>query len=94
VVPVDSYDAAVEAVQRFRFDIVVSTDRIGETTWVDFFQRVRRKVSAFVLVTEIDQMGTGPAFRSGEAFILRKPLDESEFDNLLKMVEADEPARK
>jgi CheY-like chemotaxis protein len=94
VVPVDSYDAAVEAVQRFRFDIVLSTDRIGETTWVDFFQRVRRKVSAFVLVTEIDQMGSGPAFRSGEAFMLRKPLDESEFDNLLRMVEADEPARK
>jgi hypothetical protein len=94
VVPVDNYDAAVEAVQRFRFDIVLCTDRIGETTWVDFFQRVRRKVSAFVLVTEIDEMGTGPAFRSGEAFILRKPLDENEFDNLLKMVEADEPARK
>ena len=94
VIPVDTYDGALEAVQRFRFDIVLCADRIAGTTWVDFFQRVRRKVGAFVLVTDIEQVETGPAFKSGEAFVLRKPVDEAEFDNLLKLVESDEAARK
>jgi signal transduction histidine kinase len=94
VVPVDTYDAGLEAAQRFRFDVVICADRIGSTSWVDFFQRVRRKTGAFVLVTEVEQVDTGPAFKSGEAFVLHKPLDESELDNVLRMVESDEPARK
>jgi hypothetical protein len=61
---------------------------------VDFYQRVRRKVGAFVLVTDVDQVESGPAFKSGEAFVLRKPVDETELDNLLRLVESDEAARK
>ena len=94
VIPVETYDAALEATQRFRFDVVICADRLAGASWVDFFQRVRRKAGAFVLLTDVEQVETGPAFKSGEAFVVHKPLDESELDNVLRMVESDEPARK
>jgi signal transduction histidine kinase len=94
VIPVESYDAGLEATQRFRFDVVLCADRIGSASWVDFFQRVRRKAGAFVLVTDVEQVDAGPAFKSGETFVLHKPLDEVELDNVLRMVESDEPARR
>ena len=81
VIPVESYDAALEAVQRFRFDIVLCAGRIGAGTWVDFLPRVRGKVGVFVLVTDVEQVDLG------DAFVLRKPIDESEFDSLLQRVE-------
>jgi signal transduction histidine kinase/CheY-like chemotaxis protein len=93
-IPVESYEAALEAVQRFRFDMVLCADRVSGNTWVDFFQRVRRKIGCFVLITDIEQVEAGPAFKSGEAFVLRKPVDDSELDNLLKLVETNEPARR
>jgi signal transduction histidine kinase len=93
-IPVDAFDAGVEAVQRFRFDLVLCADRISGSTWVEFFQRVRRKVGSFVLITDIDQFETSPAFKSGEALALRRPVDDSELDSLLKTIESTEPARK
>jgi signal transduction histidine kinase len=93
-IPVETYDTGLEAVQRFRFDLVLCADRISGATWVDFFQRVRRKVGSFTLITDIDQVETGPAFKSGDVLALRKPVDDTELDNLLKIVESNEPARR
>jgi hypothetical protein len=84
----------LEIVQQFRFDLVISADRIGDASWVDFFQRVRRKTGAFVLLTDVEQVESGPTFKSGEAFVLRKPIDETELDNLLKVVESTEVLRR
>ena len=93
-IPVESYDAGQEAVQRFRFDLVLCADRISGASWVEFFQRIRRKVGSFVLITDVEQVETGPAFKSGDALALRRPVDDSELDNLLKTIELNEPARK
>ena len=93
-IPVETYDTGLEAVQRFRFDLVLCADRISGATWVDFFQRVRRKVGSFALITDIEQVESGPAFKSGDVLALRKPVDDTELDNLLKIVESNEPARR
>ena len=93
-IPVETYDAGLEAVQRFRFDLALCADRISGATWVDFFQRVRRKVGSFALITDIEQVESGPAFKSGDVLALRKPVDDNELDNLLKIVESNEPARR
>jgi signal transduction histidine kinase len=94
VIPVETYDAALDAVLRFRFDTVLCADRIASASWVDFYQRIRRKVGSFVLATEIEQLETGPAFKSGDAYVLHKPVDDTELDMLLKTIESKEPARK
>ena len=49
---------------------------------------------SFTLITDMEQVESGPAFKSGEVLALRKPVDDSELDNLLKTVESNEPARK
>ncbi|HYP13411.1 MAG TPA: GAF domain-containing protein [Bryobacteraceae bacterium] len=90
VIPSDAYEAAADLVQRFSFDVVFCGERLSGSNWVDFYQRIRRRVSSFVLLTDAEVGDEAPAFRTGEIFHLLKPVREQDLDRLLRTLESRE----
>jgi nitrogen-specific signal transduction histidine kinase/CheY-like chemotaxis protein len=87
-IPVDNAEEAADMVQRMPFDVIFCTIRLPGLTWIEFFKRVRRRIQAFVLLTESYDSGAGGILKDGTGFVLRKPLDEKELDEVLSEVEA------
>ncbi len=76
VVPVSSAEEAIDLAQRLRFDLTLCAVRLPGLNWVEFFERVRRHVGTFVLLTQGHDPDLNKAFHHGEGFVLSKPLDE------------------
>jgi CheY-like chemotaxis protein len=93
-VPVDNAEEAADMVQRMPFDVVFCTIRLPGLTWVEFYKRVRRRIQAFVLLTESYDSAAGGVLKDGSGFILRKPLEEKELDSVLADVEMRHSARR
>ncbi len=70
---------------------VLFRPRLPGSNWLEFFERVRHHVGAFILLTEGYDSDLARAFQTGEGFILRKPVDESELENLLADFELSTP---
>jgi signal transduction histidine kinase/CheY-like chemotaxis protein len=87
-IPVDNAEEAADMVQRMPFDVIFCTIRLPGLTWIEFFKRVRRRIQAFVLLTESYDSGAGGILKDGTGFVLRKPLEEKELDEVLSDVEA------
>ena len=87
-IPVDNADEAADMVQRLTFDVVFCTVRLPGLSWTEFYRRVRRRIVAFVLLAEdYDADNTG-TLKEGVGFVLRKPIEEAELDNVLVEVES------
>jgi CheY-like chemotaxis protein len=86
-IPVDNAEEAADMVQRMPFDVIFCTIRLPGLTWIEFFKRVRRRIQAFVLLTESYDSAAGGVLKDGTGFILRKPLQEKELDSILAEVE-------
>ncbi len=93
-VPVDNAEEAADMVQRMPFDVVFCTIRLPGLTWVEFYKRVRRRIQAFVLLTESYDSGAAGVLKDGSGFILRKPFEEKELDSVLADVEMRHSARR
>jgi len=87
VVPVGSAEEAIEMAQRLRFDIAFCSVRMPGMNWVEFFDRVRRLIGAFVLLAEGHDPEVSRAFKGSEGYLLSKPLDEMETQKLLNTIE-------
>jgi signal transduction histidine kinase len=87
VVPISSAEEAVEMVQRLRFDIVICAVRLPGVNWVQFYERVRRQIGGFVLVTDGFNNDLARAFRAGQGFTLGKPIDENELFRICRIIE-------
>lgn len=88
VVPVSNAEEAIDLVQRMRFDIAMCAVRLPGLNWVEFFERVRYQVGAFVLLTDGRDVDLARAFQGGEGFVLSKPIEESEVGRICAAVEA------
>jgi CheY-like chemotaxis protein len=86
-VPVDNAEEAADMVQRMPFDVIFCTIRLPGLSWVEFFKRIRRRIQAFVLLTEAYDSAVGGILKDGTGFILRKPLQDNELDTVLADVE-------
>ena len=73
--------------QRLRFDIAFCSVRLAGMNWVEFFDRTRRLIGAFVLMAEGQDPEVSRAFKGGEGFLLSKPVDELETQRLLVTIE-------
>jgi signal transduction histidine kinase len=84
VIPVSDAEEAADIVQRFSFDALFCAAGSADSTWLDLFGRVRRKVDSFVLLTigKSDEL-----FREGEGFVLPKPVKEEDLEQLLTAME-------
>jgi signal transduction histidine kinase len=87
VVPVLSAEEAIEMAQRLRFDITFCSVRLPGMNWVEFFDRIRRLIGAFVLLAEGHDPEVSRAFKGSEGYLLSKPLDEMETQRLLVTIE-------
>jgi hypothetical protein len=56
--------------------------RLPGLNWVEFFERVKTQVSALVLLTEGQEPELAEVFHSGGAFVLSKPVDQVELNQI------------
>lgn len=87
-VPVNGAEEAIDLVYRLRFDAVFSSVRLPGINWVELFERIRRQIGVFVLLTEGYDADLARAFRGSEGYILSKPIEEKEVERLLSSIEA------
>ena len=88
VVPVATGDEAADLAPRLRFDVALCSVRMAGMNWVEFFERARHQLGAFVLMTEGYDAELSRAFHGGEGFILRKPVNPPDLDRLLETIQA------
>lgn len=87
-VPVTSAEEAMDMVHRLRFDVVFCAVRLPGLNWVELFEKIRRLVGAFVLVTEGFDADLSRAFKGSDGYLLSKPIEEAEIHKLLASIEA------
>ena len=88
VVPATGAGEAVDLAQRLQFDLACSSTSLAGANWVEFYERVRNLVPAFVLLTEGYNADISRAFHTSDSFVLSKPVDEADFERLLASVES------
>lgn len=93
-IPVATAEDAADFVQRMPFDVVFCSVRLHGLNWVELFQRVRRRVGAFALMTEGYDADSARAFRGGEGQVLAKPVGDCELDAFLGLVEVRQAASR
>jgi CheY-like chemotaxis protein len=96
VVPVGSAEEGADLIERLRFDFVLCAVKLPGLNWVEFFERVRRHIGGFALLTEGYDADLSRAFAEGEGHILAKPVEEFQLARLLDgaAVEQTTSARK
>jgi signal transduction histidine kinase/CheY-like chemotaxis protein len=87
-VPVNNAEEAIDLVHRLRFDAVFSSVRLPGVNWVELFERIRRKIGVFILLTEGYDSDLSRAFRGSEGYLLSKPIEEKEVERLLSAMES------
>ena len=87
MVPVRSSEEGLDLVQRVRFDVVFCSTHLTGLNWVEFFDRVRGRVSAFALLAEAFSQDLSTHFRGEGRYVLQKPIEQSQFDRTLAAIE-------
>ncbi|HUQ92189.1 MAG TPA: GAF domain-containing protein [Bryobacteraceae bacterium] len=85
-VPVNNEAEAQELLRRLRIDVLFCAVRIPGGDWVEFFDRIRGQVPAFVLLTDGIHSDASTLFPDGDGFVLRKPMESGEMDRLLDRI--------
>jgi signal transduction histidine kinase len=83
VVPVGSAEEGADLIERLRFDFVLCAVKLPGLNWVEFFERVRRHIGGFALLTDGYDADLSRAFAEGEGHILAKPVEEFQLCRLL-----------
>ncbi len=86
-IPVGSAEEAAEMVQRIQFDVTFCSTRLPGLSWVELYQRIRRRVGVFALVSESYDAEASSAFAGGEGQVLSKPVEDRELDHVLGIAE-------
>lgn len=86
-IPVSAADEASDMAQRVSFDVMFCSTDVQGLTWVELFQRVRRKIGVFTLLTDGVDPASIQAFSGGEGHVLAKPVAERDLDHILGIVE-------
>jgi CheY-like chemotaxis protein len=86
-IPASSAEEAADVVQRLQFDVIFCANRLPGISWVELYQRVRRRIGVFALLTEGYEPDVAQAFGSVEGQILSKPVEDRELDHVLGIAE-------
>lgn len=86
VVPIPTAEEGVEMAHRLHFDAAFSATGLPGLNWVEFFERVRSEIGAFVLMTEGFDADLSHTFPEGDGFVLGKPLQDDEVEAVLEQV--------
>jgi signal transduction histidine kinase len=88
VVPVTSGEEAADLAQRLPFDFTICSARLPGLNWVEYFERVKQQVHAFVLLTQGYDADLSRAFQGGEGFVLNTPIDDAQLIQVRERIEA------
>jgi DNA-binding response OmpR family regulator len=86
-IPVSRAEEAVEMVQRMQFDVMFCAWRLPGLNWLEVFQRVRRRVGSFVLMTETRDPEAIRVVEQARGRVLPRPVQERDLDDFLPDVE-------
>ncbi len=75
VITVSCAEEAADLAQRLYFDLTICSVRLPGLNWVELFERVRRSIGAFVLVTPGYDPDLIKAFENGDGYVIHKPID-------------------
>lgn len=75
-----------ELVQRLRFDVVFCSIRLPGLNWLEFADRVRPKVAAFIVLAEGFDFELARGLFSADTVALAKPVSETELESVLENV--------
>jgi len=88
VIPAASAEEGIDLVQRLRFDIVFCAIGLPGLNWIEFHERVRPQVGAFVLLSEGLDYELSRGLLGADVNVLAAPVVEEELDQLLAGIEA------
>jgi len=87
VIPAGAAEAALELVQRMRFDAVFCGIALPGLNWVEFAEIIRPMIGGFVLLTEGFDWELSRGLVSGDSFVLSKPIRQEELERVLNGIE-------
>ena len=87
VVPVPSAEEAIDLIERLHFDLTLCSVRLPGLNWIEFLEKVRKHLGAFILMTEGYDEGISRLLDSSDGLILPKPFDEAALASVLASVE-------
>jgi len=86
VVPVPPEEAP-DLAQRLRFDAVIWTMRPAGSRWIEFQERIRPYVPAFLLMSDGFDPELTQSLESIGGFLLLRPIKETELDRVLMRID-------
>jgi two-component SAPR family response regulator len=86
-VPVTNSDTGLDLAQRMRFDVAFCSLHAPGLNWVELSERMHSRAGAFVLLSDGYDAELTADFEGDGKFVLPKPVQETEFDRVLKRIE-------
>jgi GAF domain-containing protein/CheY-like chemotaxis protein len=87
VVPVANADTGLELSQRLRFDAAFCSVHAPGLNWVELSERMQSRVGAFILLSDRYNAELCADFEGDGRFVLSKPLQDSELEQVLRALE-------
>jgi C4-dicarboxylate-specific signal transduction histidine kinase len=87
-VPVSTAEDGLDLSHRLKFDVVFCALRLTGLNWVEFQQKVRRHIPAFVLVSEGFDPDLSRSLRDGEGWVIGRTLDPEEVERVLSAIDS------
>jgi GAF domain-containing protein len=94
VVPVDNSDTGLELAHRMRFDAAFCSVHAPGLNWVELSERLHSRTGGFILLSDGYDTELQADFEGEGRFVLAKPVQETELDRVLRMLEPALPAVK
>jgi signal transduction histidine kinase/CheY-like chemotaxis protein len=88
VIPIAQAEEAATLVERVRFDVAFCTAHLSGANWLEFYERVRPHIGAFVLLTDGFEVDPAATFPGGDGYVLRKPIEESDLARVVAAIES------
>jgi CheY-like chemotaxis protein len=92
VVPVANADTGLELSQRLRFDAAFCSVHAPGLNWVELSERMQSRVQAFILLSDRYDAELSADFEGDGRFVLSKPLQDSELEQVLQALEPQSSA--
>jgi CheY-like chemotaxis protein len=92
VVPVANADTGLELSQRLRFDAAFCSVHAPGLNWVELSERMQSRVGVFVLLSDRYDTELRADFEGEGRFVLSKPLQDSELEQVLRTLDPPAPA--
>jgi CheY-like chemotaxis protein len=92
VVPIANADTGLELSQRLRFDAAFCSVHAPGLNWVELSERMQSRVGAFILLSDRYDAELCADFEGDGRFVLSKPLQDSELEQVLLALEPQQPS--